>query len=132
MAFEGPFAVLSIPLLLREEGAEGVNLSLQDNHAARRERSRAAVEMLLEAYARASETPPEVQRDLRRLVAYHLGLEARLAAEDGNLGFARRRAWESLAFYLGGRTAIRCLAGLAVPRVMAIHRPRRSSIRAAG
>jgi hypothetical protein len=64
-----------------------------------------------------------VQRDLRRLVAYHIGFGARLAAEDGRLRLARRRALESLAYSWSGRTALRCAAGLVAPRLLRVRRP---------
>jgi GT2 family glycosyltransferase len=124
MAFEGSFVLLPEVLLVRDEGRPGENLSLLDDPADQRERALAAVEILLEAYAAAGGAPVEVQRSLRQLVAYHLGLQARYAAEDGRWGLARRRAWESLAFGLSGRTALRCLAGLVYPRVMAVKKPR--------
>jgi glycosyltransferase involved in cell wall biosynthesis len=118
LAFEGPFAVLAAPLMLREEGEAGVNLSLKDDPADRRERSGEAAEMLLEAYVRASDAPPGVRRALRRLVAYQLGMQARAAALRGDRRLARRRAWESLAFDQRGRMALRCLAGLLEPSLL--------------
>jgi hypothetical protein len=123
LALDGPFAVLSQTLLIRDEGDGVSNLSQQDDPVARRDRNRTAAEMLLEAYVRAADLPWSVQLRLRRLVAYHLGFDARLAAEDGDLRLARRRAVESLAYAWNGRTALRCVVGLAFPSLMSLRKP---------
>lgn len=124
MASEGALAVLSEPLLVRARDDADGNLTRRSDPAYQRESARAAVEILLEAYARAGEEPAEVRRIVRRLLAYHLSKQARHFAVDGALGLARRRAWESLAYAWAGRVGWRNLLTIIAPRAWGLFEKR--------
>jgi len=117
MSFEGKFAVTSE--ILAERAWLGPDRQLTDTkkEAYFREAAGIRTEIFMETYGRAMQTTPEVQKELRRLLAECLADQAKFAARDGRWRIARRRAFESLTFCPKGKSAIKALFSFTFPRL---------------
>ncbi|MBI5584173.1 MAG: glycosyltransferase family 2 protein [Deltaproteobacteria bacterium] len=117
LAFEGKFAVTSE--VLAERAWLGPDRQLTDTKKEAYFREAAAVrtEIFLEAYGRAMQADPAVQRALRRLLADGLADLAKFAACDGKRGLARRRGFEALACFPRGKSALKALLALIYPGI---------------
>ncbi len=115
LAFEGKFAVTGRVLANRGWTDSAEQLTHEHDLAYFRESARARMEVFWETYARAVDSGPDIQRQLRRFVAQGLVDLAKQLALDANYPLARRKAFEALVFLPKGRTALKALVGLAVP-----------------
>jgi glycosyltransferase involved in cell wall biosynthesis len=117
LAFEGKFAVTAEVLADRAWLGPDRQLTDTGKEAYFREAAAIRTEIFLEAYGRAIQDDPGVQKELRRLLAECLADLAKFAACDGQWGFARRRGFESLTFSPGGKRAVKALLTLIFPRI---------------
>lgn len=98
LAGEGSFDIVDeILTIMPEPSDDSVRLTQSADRAYQRDHCDAAVELLLEAYARSSRAGQDVLRNLRTLLNYFLTKQALLLASEGEVCVARRRAWDALA-----------------------------------
>ena len=115
LAMEGKFAATSETLLVRC-GSDTVERLSRSSYSFFKEATDAQLETFLECYARAIDSAPDVQKGLRKEVACYLTRQSQYLALDGNYGMARRKAFESLVFGPRGKSALRAIVGLILPR----------------
>jgi glycosyltransferase involved in cell wall biosynthesis len=107
LAFEGRFAIVPEILFLWHLGEAENNLTQTHSPDYLRMHAANAVEILLEAYARAWQRPAGERRLLRRGLGYHLLRHSMMLARERRAGLARRRAFESIFFGVSVRDALR-------------------------
>jgi hypothetical protein len=117
LSFEGKFAVVSTPLTQR--GERGTDNLMQPgdpgyDHASAQLR----LEIFLETYARAWDTPPDVLFQLRRLIAQSLQENSIWYAAHRKYSRARRSAIEALTFSPSGVDFARILGTACAPSVV--------------
>ncbi len=117
LAIEGKFAVLPEPLAVRGWTASGEQLTQPGKSSYYKESADMRLEVFMESYARAVNSPPDVQRMLRNFIASSLADQAKYLALDGKYNSARRRAFLSLAFSPTGKAALKAITGLLFPEV---------------
>jgi glycosyltransferase involved in cell wall biosynthesis len=89
----------------------------------------ACVEIYAEALARAVGQSPEVQRNLRLGLAFHLSRQAERLALVGDRRGARRRSWACLSLLPPWRLAARAIVGVALPGLLVRRSPWRGVAR---
>jgi hypothetical protein len=115
LAQEGRFAVVSEPLAIIRGWKTSMEQLTNPTFSFFKESANVRLEVFMESYARAVSSPPDVQKRLRTFIADGLAEQAKYSALDGKYAIARRRAFESLAFSPGGKTALKALVGLIFP-----------------
>ncbi len=119
LSMEGKFAVAAEPLAV-VVWADDIDHLTKPTHDVSREIAKVCVEIFMEFYARQAYGSPEVQKQLRRLIAYYLAKQSRYLALDRRYGMARRKAFESLAFRPKGRSTLWAIVGLFMPRMFVL------------
>lgn len=107
LALEGKFARCSEVLALWDLHDGGDHLTCRQDESYRRDHADAVVEILSETYARIGEYPKDEQAMVRKLLGHFMSQQARQFALQSKDAQARRKAFESLAFQFGGRSAMR-------------------------
>lgn len=118
LASEGKFAVTSNPLAVRRWTTSGEQLTQPGKASYFKEAANMRLEIFMESYARAIESPPDVQQKLRNFISSSLADQAKYCALDRHYNIARRRALESLAFLPRGKTALKALLTLICPQAL--------------
>ena len=120
LSMEGKIAVISEPLSLRYWSNPGDQVTQLHNSSYLKEYGKERMEIFWEIYARAIDSPPDVQKMLRGFITRSLTDQAKYCALDGNYRMARRKAFESLAFLPKGRAALKAIVGLILPRAFRV------------
>jgi len=96
LAFEGRFAVIPEVGMIFSDGDEATRLTRPKDHRYRWQLAALSLEFLTEASIRAHDRPFEVQRRIRRLLAYFMRTHAEHLLMTGRTQLGRRRALEAL------------------------------------